>query len=84
MNQARGSVKVTAGGITLTEGVDYTVDYLSGSITILNRSLLDADTPVSATLGERSLSQKHRRMLTGLNLQYDFRKELSLGATRMH
>src|SRR5690606_24667462 len=38
MNLARGSVKVTAGGITLTEGVDYTVDYLSGSITILNRS----------------------------------------------
>ncbi|MDD4459261.1 MAG: cell surface protein SprA [Proteiniphilum sp.] len=84
MNLARGSVKVTAGGITLTEGVDYTVDYLSGSITILNRSLLDADTPVSVTLEERSLSQKQRKMLTGVNLQYDFSKELSLGATLMH
>ena len=84
MNVARGSVKVTAGGGTLTEGVDYTVDYLSGSVTILNRALLDADTPVSVTLEEQTFSQMQRKTLMGVNMLYRFNKEWSLGATLMH
>ena len=39
-NVARGSVKVTAGGAILTENVDYTVDYTSGVVTILNESII--------------------------------------------
>ena len=35
-NVARGSVRVTAAGVTLQENVDYTVDYTSGIVTILN------------------------------------------------
>ncbi len=84
MNVARGSVKVTAGGVTLTEGVDYTVDYLSGSVTILNRSLLEAGTPLNVTLEERGFSQMQRKTLMGVNLLYNFNKDLSLGATLMH
>jgi len=34
MNVPRGSVTVTAGGATLTENVDYTVDYTMGTVTI--------------------------------------------------
>ncbi|MDD2513449.1 MAG: cell surface protein SprA, partial [Proteiniphilum sp.] len=84
MNVVRGSVKVTAGGVTLTEGADYTVDYLSGTVTILNRSLLDAGTPLSVTLEDRTLSQMQRKTLMGVNLLYDFSKDFSLGATVMH
>ncbi|KUL06577.1 MAG: hypothetical protein XE13_1043, partial [Proteiniphilum sp. 51_7] len=84
MNVARGSVKVTAGGITLTEGIDYTVDYLSGSVTILNQSLLDAGTPLSVTLEEQTFSQMQRKTLMGVNLLYNFTHDFSLGATLMH
>jgi cell surface protein SprA len=40
MNVPRGSVVVTAGGQTLTENVDYTVDYTMGTVTILNQAIL--------------------------------------------
>jgi len=35
-NIPQGSVKVKAGGATLTENVDYTVDYNLGSVKIIN------------------------------------------------
>lgn len=83
-NVARGSVRVTAGGITLTEGVDYTVDYVSGTVNIINQTLLDAGTPVNVSLESRSLSSMHRKTRMGLNLAYDFSKDFTLGATVMH
>jgi cell surface protein SprA len=84
MNIPRGSVKVTAAGVTLTEGADYTVDYLSGTVRIINRSILDAGTPVSVTLENRQTAQMQRRTLTGVNLLYNFSNDFSAGATLMH
>ena len=54
MNVPRGSVVVTAGGVTLTENSDYTVDYNMGTVTITNQSIIDAGTPVSVTLENQS------------------------------
>ena len=45
-NIPEGSVKVTAGGIPLTEGVDYTVDYMMGKVRIINESVLNSGTPI--------------------------------------
>ena len=84
MNVARGSVRVTAGGVTLTEGVDYTVDYVSGTVNIINQAILAAGTPVSVTLESQQMMQMQRKTLMGLDLQYDLSKHLSLGATLMH
>ena len=83
-NVSQGSVKVTAGGVLLTEGTDYIVDYLSGTVNIINRSILDAGTPVSVTLEDRAVTRRQRKTLTGIDLQYDFSKNLSFGATLMH
>ena len=49
-NISPGSVVVTAGGVNLTENVDYRVDYSMGIVTILNQSLIDSETkrPFSA------------------------------------
>ena len=80
---ARGSVKVTAGGSTLTEGVDYSVDYLRNCY-ILNQSILNAGTPVNVTLEEQTFSQMQHKTLMGVNMQYNLTKELSIGATMMH
>ncbi len=84
MNVPRGSVRVTAGGNTLTEGVDYSVDYLSGVVRIINRSIIDAGTPISVTLENRMASQMQRKTLMGVNLLYNFSKDFSAGATLMH
>lgn len=40
-NLVEGSVRVTIGGNQLTEGTDFRVDYNSGTVTILNPSLLN-------------------------------------------
>lgn len=84
VNVERGSVRVTAGGIPLTEGVDYTVDYLSGIVSIINRSVLESGTPVSVTLENRLMSHLQRKTLMGINLLYDFSKDFSAGVTLMH
>ena len=46
-NVPQGSVVVTAGGVTLTEGSDYSVDYNAGEVTILNQSIIDAGTNIN-------------------------------------
>ena len=38
-NVPQGSVVVTAGGVRLVEGSDYSVDYNAGEVTILNQAL---------------------------------------------
>jgi len=84
MNVARGSVVVTAGGVTLTENSDYTVDYTMGTVTIINQSIIDAGTSISVSLENQSTYSTQRKTLLGLDLQYAFNKDLNLGATIMH
>lgn len=83
-NVARGSVQVTAGGATLTENVDYTVDYTSGTVTILNESIISSNTPVSVSLENQSMYSMQRKTMMGLDLNYQFTRDFSLGATIMH
>ncbi len=84
MNVPRGSVKVTAGGATLTENVDYTVDYSMGVVTILNSNILESGTPVSVSLENQSTFSMQRKTLAGLNLNYEFSQNFNIGATIMH
>lgn len=83
-NVARGSVRVTAAGATLTENVDYTVDYTSGTVTILNESIISAGTPVSVSLENQTAYSMQRKTMVGLDLNYQFNPNFSLGATIMH
>ncbi|HXB11743.1 MAG TPA: cell surface protein SprA, partial [Bacteroidia bacterium] len=55
MNIPPGSVLVTAGGIKLTENVDYTVDYTLGRVKILNQGLLSSGTPIQISLENNAL-----------------------------
>lgn len=84
MNVAKGSVKVTANGTVLTENVDYTVDYIAGSVTIINQSLIDTGTPINVSLEDQSMYSMQRQTLLGLNLSYDFTKNFNVGATILH
>ena len=66
-NIPQGSVVVTAGGVTLTEGSDYTVDYSSGEVTILNQSLIDAGTAINASFESNTDYAQERKTFFGLN-----------------
>ena len=83
-NVPQGSVKVVAGGVELQEGSDYSVDYSLGEVTILNQSIIDAGTNVSVSLEDNSSYGMQRKTMLGLNWQYDFTKNFSLGGTVMH
>jgi len=84
MNVPRGSVSVTAGGATLIENVDYTVDYTMGSVTIINQSLIESGTKIDVKLENQSMFSMQRKSLTGTHLEYKFNKDFSLGGTMMH
>lgn len=84
MNVPRGSVVVTAGGVTLTENSDYTVDYNMGIVTITNQSIIDSGTNVSVSLENQSMFSTQRKTLLGLDMNYAFNKDFNVGATLMH
>ncbi len=84
MNIPRGSVIVTAGGSTLVENVDYTVDYTMGTVTIINQSIADSGTPVNVTLENQALFSMQRKTLLGLDAQYKVNSSLTVGGTLMH
>jgi cell surface protein SprA len=83
-NVARGSVRVTAGGQTLIENVDYIVDYASGIVTILNDGVVASGTPINVDLENQSFYNRQRKTMLGLDMNYQFSKNFSLGATIMH
>ena len=84
MNIPRGSMVVTAGGATLVENVDYTVDYTMGTVTILNQSIIDSGTNVDVKLESQSMFSMQRKSLFGAHLEYEFNKDLTMGGTIMH
>ena len=84
MNVPRGSVIVTAGGVTLTENSDYTVDYAMGIVTITNQSIIDSGQDVSVTLENQSMFSMQRKTLLGLDLSYKFNRDLTIGGTVLH
>lgn len=83
-NVAKGSVIVTAGGVTLTENSDYIVDYTLGKVTILNESVISSGQQVSVKLENRSGYNMQRKTMVGADVSYQFNKDFSLGATVMH
>ncbi len=84
MNVPRGSVVVTAGGVTLQENSDYTVDYAMGIVTITNQSIIDSGQNISVSLENQSLFSTQRKTLLGLDLNYKFSKDFNIGATLLH
>lgn len=77
----QGSVIVTAGGVTLTEGSDYTVDYSSGEVQIINQSIIDAGTNINVSLEDQQDYSTMRKTMLGVNWEYDFSKNFIIGGT---
>jgi cell surface protein SprA len=84
MNVPQGSVAVTAGGVPLTENVDYTVDYALGRVRIINQGLLNSQTPINISLETNTLFAIQSKRLMGAHFDYMIDKDFGLGATIMN
>ncbi|OWY23068.1 cell surface protein SprA [Sphingobacteriales bacterium UPWRP_1] len=80
-NVPQGSVRVTAGGQILQEGVDYEVNYNLGRLTILNDAIINSGVPVSISFEDNGTFGLQQRTYIGTRLDYQIHKDFNLGAT---
>lgn len=81
MNVPRGSVVVTAGGRKLTEGTEYTVDYIMGTVKIIEPGLLESGTPIQISLESQDLFSFQTKTLVGSHFDYKVSDKFNIGAT---
>jgi cell surface protein SprA len=80
-NVPPGSVSVTAGGRTLMENVDYTVDYVSGTVRIINDAISKSGVPVNVQFENNATFGIQQRTYMGMRWDYIFNRKLSVGGT---
>ncbi|HTB52488.1 MAG TPA: cell surface protein SprA [Ferruginibacter sp.] len=84
-NIPRGSVTVTAGGATLVENSDYTINYDLGTIKIINQAILNAGIPVQVNFENNASFGIQQKNYLGLRLDYkllnSLNTQLALGGT---
>lgn len=83
-NIPKGSVKVTAGGVTLTENVDYTVDYNLGTVLLINSALIESQTPIQVSLENNQFFGFQTKTLVGTHLDYKVSNNFNIGGTILH
>ncbi|WP_422106105.1 cell surface protein SprA [Winogradskyella sp.] len=83
-NVPRGSVRVTAGGRLLVEGIDYTVNYQLGRVEILDEALKASNTPINISVENNAVFGQQTRRFTGLNVEHQFNENFVLGATLLN
>ena len=83
-NVPRGSVRVTAGGRQLQEGIDYTVNYQAGTVQILDPSLAASNTPINISVENNAVFGQQTRRFTGVNVEHRFNENFVLGGTLLN
>ncbi len=84
INVPQGSVKVTANGIQLIEGQDYTVDYMLGRVTIINEAIKQSGQAINISLENQLTFNTQRKRFLGLNLERRVNEHLLIGATAVN
>lgn len=84
VNVPQGSVRVTAGGVPLTENADYTVDYTLGRVKIINEGILRSNVPIKISLESQTLFNLQTKTMWGGRFDYIFNKDLQVGGTIMN
>lgn len=80
-NVPRGSVRVTAGGRMLQEGIDYTVNYQAGTVQILDPGLRASNTPIEVSVENNAVFGQQTRRFSGVHIEHQFNEKFSLGGT---
>ncbi len=81
---SKGSVEVSAGGIPLVEGVDFTVDYNFGKVQILNESIINSGKAIKVTYEKADIFNFQSRTLLGARADYRLTDDITFGATLLH
>lgn len=80
----QGSVVVRAAGVTLTEHVDYEVDYATGAVQVINPELKASGVPIEVVMEDANSELAQRRSVFGMDLNYALSDTWNVGATWMH
>ncbi len=83
-NVPQGSVKVTAGGRILQEGIDYTVNYQGGTVQILDEGLKASNTPIEVSVENNALFGQQTRRFTGINVEHRVSDKFLVGGTLLN
>ena len=80
-NIPRGSVRVTAGGRLLREGLDYTVNYEIGRVKILDEGLKASNIPIDISVENNSFFNQQNKRFSGLNINHRINDKFYVGGT---
>lgn len=80
-NVPRGSVKVTANGTLLQEGVDYTVNYQLGRVEIINEALIASNTPIDISTENNAVFGQQTKRFTGIDIEHRVSDDIRIGGT---
>jgi len=78
-----GSVRVTAGGVPLTEGVDYQINAATGQLEIVNRNYLTTGANLRVEYERNQFASIGSKTLLGLRAEYALSERVGVGATWM-
>jgi len=84
LNVPQGSVTVTAGGVPLTENVDYTVDYTLGRVKIINEGILNSGVPINVSLESNTLFNVQQKRMMGIHVDHEINKDFHIGGTLLN
>ena len=76
----QGSVVVTAGGLRLEEGQDFTVNYSMGKVNIINDGILMSGTPIRISVESNTFGLQ-QKTLVGTHIDYRISDDFMLGGT---
>ncbi len=83
-NIPKGSVKVTAGGVLLTENVHYTVDYTLGRVRIIDEGYLNSGVPITINTESEDIFNFQTKRLMGTHVDYLINPNFNVGATLLN
>jgi cell surface protein SprA len=83
-NVPRGSVRVSAGGRQLVEGVDYVVDYQLGRVQIIDPGLQASSVPINVSTENNAVFNQQRKTFFGIDVEHKFSEDFIVGATYLN
>ena len=83
-NVPQGSVKVTAGGRQLVEGVDFIVDYKFSKVQIIDPALRSSGVPINVSTENNSVFNQQQKTFMGLEVEHRFSDKFILGGTLLN
>ncbi|MEH0007144.1 MAG: cell surface protein SprA [Flavobacteriales bacterium] len=76
-----GSVRVTAAGRELAEGVDYIVDYQNGTLRLIDEDIRASGIPIHVSVLDNAAFNRRQNRFFSIDLEHRFNADFVLGAT---